>query len=1527
MVQIEIWEQRSSAEEDISTDEDIRENRLPLFDRLLPSTGKAKPKPQPPSTTESETTSESETVSESDTETVESESPDATSGDTSDDYEDDWRRLQSVRAKNSLNPATYGDWQALPRAWDSVFYISSMHNLENTEQNYFYCIRVQHVNERISKASGLGNITMYTPKFTLKPGEDLKLPAPLFIWRKRRLKLPYGQLQHYVIEIELWKTHLMRINSLHASQRITFQEIIDRNSNINITLNMHIPSQVNQTSAGNGAVSEVSERRFPVHKISAFLLLEEVFDFFFVFENWWFTMSPELPDAVKALPKTLKISVPSAMGSSCQHRTTHPSDAAYWASPGTFRFQGTLRQLRYASFTAKVFCVTRTGFFAKPPALLGTCVLSLKSVQELPLVRGVVKKLTLGTRNMFSGTIQGNIRCCVKSATINFFEDLRSRPAQPITGSALITQLDHRCHYLVVRVISCASLPASNTDSNTSDPMVKVKWDGIVNCTGVVESTVSPIYNQNMYFPIHLVDKRELIDPALIKHSLPIDMSSKGPVTVEVWDHDETSSEFLGSVDVPLSKLYTNGVLQKRSLVDGIFTTGSYDPELDDEDISEDDSGATYTGDSASSAPYRRHTTRLYEATLPLTGATVAHRGKKPTVSVQMYILPPMPNDLYIPHEEKKTMRTDIYRDLSRRWTKDFDAWQVSYCDRYPGAINRRRFTSVTNCAANVHEDVQSDLLPLCCFVKPIQVYIQLSPPGELMHWISNFTYKEDGMKTVGTRQLIDTWQMPSRFVLTRKGGLHDRSLLLCSCLLGLGYDAYVCKGTLQNGTKEHCWVMTRHSDGTVTFWETANKRMWHLPKRWRTQEPVQQPNKDVVGQTNNYAMIKPQQPTIAQTQHQRINYASTQRKHPRRLMDYEIYGKDYVADVKVDLHNIFSGNEFVADGNVTMPKQTAFLVEQHQLETAVLRRSTFDPKAHLLIPGKTLVHVPYCTLEVVFNDKQVWGNLQCQHPGCITYDLDCANEWKPFLQAPPNNTIMPDVQITAPAPQAACAATAREIHTDIVEMIELMYAQHGRVANVSRDQQMDERLEALIDLLEFRQRLDPQFDPGMPLHLRGWSAKRNAKVKSSEPVRKPANTDNSIQKSVPTTVSGHVGGGDKAKLDQMRSVMETANVLAEGAKEKELAEPDNHGSDSDETTASTDDSIEFDPATAAAPRSTQSINRKTNQNTPPPQKKRWGIKLGDKLKAILHHAPRHHAMFDEDAISRIQKTTKPKWNVRLSSFGFRLRKTPLKIKEPQMDILKVLSNASEHFDASNFEELSDYRYEVKSGGIDIDDMDGALTPMSDIANITTELPWNHPLSDYKQRINSAIHLKAPLVNAKTAPKQPLGRVAQGNRLRVSNRKQSILKKLIQRLKHNEVPDVHKVPQFMADMQSVIKQTNGPTHFMEHSGPIPTEFLLHESKQISKWSWYYNMEARQFAWRRHLPIPHNHTFIGVPIHFCTSDINEIRHLLHCSKRCKKLLVPKVDRCVNVVYVKVFPLLGGVFSTWIFLGCHVPWNIH
>lgn len=67
-----------------------------------------------------------------------------------------------------------------------------------------------------------------------------------------------------------------------------------------------------------------------------------------------------------------------------------------------------------------------------------------------------------------------------------------------------------------------------------------------------------------------------------------------------------------------------------------------------------------------------------------------------------------------------------------------------------------------------------------------------------------------------------------------------------------------------------------------------------------------------------------------------------------------------------------------------------------------------------LLKPDSTLSYVPYSSIEVVFNNFQLWGNLQNLHPACITYDFDDIWKWRPLLTEPAD-PIETDIIIATP--------------------------------------------------------------------------------------------------------------------------------------------------------------------------------------------------------------------------------------------------------------------------------------------------------------------------------------------------------------------------------------------------------------------------------------------------------------------------------------------------------------------------------
>ncbi|BAM39884.1 uncharacterized protein TOT_020000156 [Theileria orientalis strain Shintoku] len=1441
------------------------------------------------------------------------------------EYANEWERLQYIRAYGRIANDAFYNFDIVPRTWLSVFYISSVHNMENVPQNYFYSIKVGHVNPHAS--SSFPEMKMYTPLYSLKEGERYTFTVPIFLWKRKKLTIPYGEFKNYIVKIDMWKKHKFTLNTLHATQTLTFFDIINNKSSFTMSLNMTVP-KIKEGEKEKNAITEESENNIPLHKLNVVMLLEEIFDFLFVFENWWFTKNANVSDAAVNAPKTIKISMQTSMGGRWVTKTAMMSYDDYWASPGHFTFTGTFRQLKISYFTVKVYSVTKK-FWRKSVTLLGTCVMSLKSVREYPLVRGIVKKLAIGTQNMQIGTIQGNIRCSHKSAGLQHADYVKKRLVQPISGSALLTHLDKSCQYLVIRLLRCENLPATNTDTYSSDPLVKVKWDGIVNFTCTMESTTSPVYNQNMYFPIHLVDTSELVIPPLVKYSLPMDLASKGPVIMEVWDSEDTSSEFLGAVEVPLYRLFNEGYIDSRSLVDGIYTEPSKQP-LGNKDAGDQNDFVTYSG--FSNDIDKRYETKVYSDTLTLTGYTVPHRGAKPSITFEMYILPPMPIDLKIPNDKKRQIKSDTYRDLRRRWDREFDLWQKMYRDQTLSNFPHRRFLSTTANNALSSDVFPSEVILLSRFVTPIQVSSVLRPPGHLLHWISNFGLKDDSVERLGDLAKIESWQHPSRFLTTRKGGLHDRTLLLCSCLLGLGYDAYVCKGTVKGGMVEHCWVMTRHSDSTVSFWETGNKKITHLPKRWNMASYEANMYEDVneakAPLLENYQAVT-FQPSSDMQRFQQAN------QNTHELTKFEMYGSNYVPDQKVDLKALMHRQDEVDfDTSAITENLNKLLYEnpQKKLEFGSTVKK-IRPREDLLIPNETLVPLPYSSIETVFNNKQLWGNIQNHHPSCILYDLEDPSQWKPFLKVPLENEFLSNIQVTEPPSDYTCHETARDIVNEVGDMIELMRAQRGLRCSISKDLQMHEHLDKFLEVMEFRQKLDPQFDPGMPPNLLGWSNRK--KLKRMIKNEKGQMMLNEMQKSAlleyedsePSTEASATKSekavekeGDEEDQQPYPEDGEENKQEEQGldTQEQKQEQPDQQGVVEQDGVEGVDDQPEVEKKEEPV-RNKKSSRRRSRSG----RRHRRHEKKSKPLDKIAFDNPKHSCSVIS-ALKRCSITPK--------GIKIKVKRQSKHVKIPKCKGKIVPSYCAAFEDVVQLE-VPDVKLYSKFSPLSVPSSPGlSRTPMSDMSKFSEKCEARTQFSEIiravTHRMNPPMENRAPVSNRirMKVEKRNLKLINKMNQpAYVIKGRKSVLSGIISRVK-KVIPDLYRIPGFMDDMQKVIPRPEYYSEYVYSNYAIPQEFKVFEKKETSSWYWYYENEARHYAWQKRLPVMANHTFIGIPIHFCTSDVNEIMNLLCSDRRFKRFLVNKVDDSVFVIYARVFPLVGNILSTWVFIGCHIPWRI-
>lgn len=135
----------------------------------------------------------------------------------------------------------------------------------------------------------------------------------------------------------------------------------------------------------------------------------------------------------------------------------------------------------------------------------------------------------------------------------------RLKPAGQIEGSiVLVSEPEHTqfgdvvkrlktMTYLAVQIVRCTNLPQMKPDG-TCDPYVSVVWAATSQQTRVIRSTLSPQYDETLYFPTNL------------SRISSEDLAAKGDIVVYVLHHNPVAPDDIGFVRIPLSKITASQV-------------------------------------------------------------------------------------------------------------------------------------------------------------------------------------------------------------------------------------------------------------------------------------------------------------------------------------------------------------------------------------------------------------------------------------------------------------------------------------------------------------------------------------------------------------------------------------------------------------------------------------------------------------------------------------------------------------------------------------------------------------------------------------------------------------------------------------------------------------------------------------------------------------------------------------------------------------------------------------------------------
>mmetsp|Transcript_44166 Transcript_44166/g.127526 ORF Transcript_44166/g.127526 Transcript_44166/m.127526 type:complete len:1295 (-) Transcript_44166:231-4115(-) len=899
------------------------------------------------------------------------------------------------------------------RAWELRLAIRSFNYVGSEDSiDTFFAFSLIPIDARHTR-SRIRLLPEYSPAAILKKNDPKTLDNPAVIWPCKVFKLPYRDLDKFVLKVAMWKVSKLSFNTYIGRGDRALEKIVWRDANTNFAVKEKMTrEQEERRRKKKMVVGDVAMLGLTIN-------CEEIFDFQLKCENWSLEMNKEHPlwkskrekekkSLTFVVPKN-KFSMPSK-GHKCNSTTVkwmgpESEKKCVWPTvdpSSPFVFRGTRTALQNQYFIIKVH--SAKVYNEQQPALkaVGSALMNLTSVLDISVFSARVKHLNKDEEYFLVGMVTGSVKVLMYSMNCKTLDNIKGgRPQQP-KSAATVGHLNRSEQHLVVKVFKCDGLAVADHDTASSDPYLRCSWDNMLQRSPVLKETVRPVFNFTFYFPVRLfnlqVKKKMYIDTAL-----QYELESKGDIKIQVWDDDDTSSDSLGFFRLTLADLLKSKP-QTRTLLGSVASAGE-----EDEDVE--------------AAPRSKQwfeverEVRVFDgAKTELTGCSLPNP-KTPLIFFEAYFYPDWDSRVSVKHSEETTKENKWLKKMEE-FNHEGVKFVKKYAEAFPDAIGAfscvedplasrsdtrnalRRFTCLSK-----HPQTMDDL-PLMAFPSRITTPEEYLQPPVLLHWVSCFTFSSSSRQDRTGRIPEDGWKDPQTFLFTKKGPVQDHALLLCSVLLGSKQDAYVCKGMIHvtendggDGESkkrliEHVWVMTREADGWVTFWEPCTRELYHLPNRWEKQS-VRVKRKRKAQAMQNDTLV------AADDESDKDDDPASGALVLANEIPDEILGIP-------DLEALPAVARMPKPKAPTQGKRLDPREKARQEEARRKARQLVEPKYHAegAVEGALVDWLPYDSIDVVFNDTNLWANRQNHHPACITYNFEeitdevtCENPgWFPFL-------------------------------------------------------------------------------------------------------------------------------------------------------------------------------------------------------------------------------------------------------------------------------------------------------------------------------------------------------------------------------------------------------------------------------------------------------------------------------------------------------------------------------------------------
>ncbi|CAJ1336873.1 unnamed protein product [Effrenium voratum] len=537
------------------------------------------------------------------------------------------------QAKKQYIEALGPDPAKVVRTWKYHFGLCALENVTQNEWEVFLAVS-ETGNKFDQFKNRLHGNFQYTKGYKVKPSTRKKFSRMEQVYSKEH-SFSYKQMQNHFVTMDLWSVSKMQFNTLLGTAKRSFYDLA--NDNVYQTIGVKAagaggPGQAKAAAAGG----EEDKKGFQIGSVFVQCLCSEVMRFDIALNNWQFLPKPELVDNTSK--KKLRIAIPTGPK---KGNDTFETDACEppmysWARGGMFCYKGTKESLNNEVMAIEVMKQQGGAFVSQGKALVG-----LRGAIDYPIAVGVVKTLTTKAAEYVQGRAGGSISMSMRSMALkpgqNDEDSSIPRPMQDIT-SLTMYYLQGNVQHLVVIANMADGLPVADPDYGSSNPFVRVKYDGTVEQSPVVMASLSPIWNHTFYLPVRFTDPCIYKDQAYKKNIFPEEMKSKGYLELEIWHWDGVPTEFLGSFKLDLQQVRF-GQQTERAICRNVTKAKKIEnSNEDDKDRAREDDGDATVGIDPALA--KVHTTLLYEGRREkITGSSLATMAT-PTISSLRLLLP-----------------------------------------------------------------------------------------------------------------------------------------------------------------------------------------------------------------------------------------------------------------------------------------------------------------------------------------------------------------------------------------------------------------------------------------------------------------------------------------------------------------------------------------------------------------------------------------------------------------------------------------------------------------------------------------------------------------------------------------------------------------------------------------------------------------------------------------------------------------------------------------------------------------------